>query len=149
VHLLQSTLKKHSLDATHIELELTESALLNNETQAESILNQLHNMGIIISIDDFGTGYASLAYLKRLPIDVLKIDKSFTDGILHDADDIAIVNAIYGLAKGLGLKLVAEGIETLEQLEKIKELGVDYGQGYFWSPPKPADQYIALLDSLK
>gem|GEM_PF-5991746 len=149
VTLLQNTLDKHQLDATHIELELTESTLLKNEHEAEAILTQLHDMGIKISIDDFGTGYASLAYLKRLPIDVLKIDKSFTDGILHDPDDIAIVNAIYGLAKGFGLKLVAEGIETKEQLEKIKKLGVDYGQGYFWSPPKPADKYIELLNNLK
>jgi len=146
--LLKETLDEYQLDATHIELELTESTLLKNESQAEFILNELHNMGIIISIDDFGTGYASLSYLKKLPIDKLKIDKSFTDGILHDPDDIAIVNAIYGLAKGLGLKLVAEGIETQEQLEKIRELGIDYGQGYFWSPPRAADQYVELLKSL-
>ncbi len=149
VSLLENTLNKHQLDATQIELELTESALLKNEDQAESILSQLHDMGIIISIDDFGTGYASLSYLKRLPIDVLKIDKSFIDGILHDPDDIAIVNAIYGLAKGLGLKLVAEGIETVEQLERIKQIGVDYGQGYYWSQPRPANQYVDLLERLK
>ncbi len=148
VTLLQQTLDKHQLDATHIELELTESTLLKNENQAESILNQLHDMGVKISIDDFGTGYASLSYLKRLPIDIIKIDKSFTDGILHDPDDIAIVNAIFGLAKGFEIKLVAEGIETQGQLDKIKELGIDYGQGYFWSPPLPADQYVALLEKL-
>jgi len=149
VTLLQNELNKHQLDATHIELELTESTLLKNENEAESKLKQLHDMGVKISIDDFGTGYASLSYLKRLPIDIIKIDRSFTDGILHDPDDIAIVNAIYGLARGFGLKLVAEGIETKEQLARIKELGVDYGQGYFWSPPRPADQYIELLESLK
>lgn len=148
VGLLKETLDKYQLDATHIELELTESTLLKNEAQAESILNELHEMGIIISIDDFGTGYASLSYLKKLPIDILKIDKSFTDGILHDPDDIAIVNAIYGLARGLGLKLVAEGIETSEQLEKIKEMGVDFGQGYLWSPPRAADQYLETLMNL-
>jgi len=148
VTLLQNTLDTNHLDATHIELELTESTLLKNENQAESILNQLHNMGVKISIDDFGTGYASLAYLKRLPIDIIKIDKSFTDGILHDPDDIAIVNAIYGLAKGFEIKLVAEGIETEGQLKKIAELGVDYGQGYFWSPPLPAEQYAQLLEKL-
>jgi len=148
VTLFEETLEKNNLDATHIEIELTESALIHNENHAESTLKQLHKMGIKISIDDFGTGYASLSYLKRLPIDVLKIDKSFTDGILHDPDDIAIVNAIYGLAKGLGLKLVAEGIETSEQLARVKSIGVDYGQGYYWSPPKPAEQYVALLQSL-
>lgn len=149
VTLLKQTLASNELDATHIEIELTESTLLHSEGHAESTLNQLHDMGITISIDDFGTGYASLAYLKRLPIDILKIDKSFTDGILHDPDDIAIINAIYGLAKGLGLKLVAEGIETIEQLERVKSIGVDYGQGYFWSPPRPAGQYIELLANLK
>ena len=146
---LKRVLEQHQLDASNIELELTESTLLKNESNAEEILGQLSDMGIVISIDDFGTGYASLSYLKRLPIDILKIDKSFTDGILHDSDDIAIVNAIYGLARGLGLKLVAEGIETQEQLARIKEMGVDFGQGYFWSPPKPAEQYLELLDSLK
>jgi len=148
VTLLQEVLSENQLDATHIELELTESTLLKNENQAESILNQLHNMGIKISIDDFGTGYASLSYLKRLPIDILKIDKSFTDGILNDPDDIAIINAIYGLAKGFEIKLVAEGIETEGQLEKMRVLGVDYGQGYFWSPPLPAEQYTELLKKL-
>ncbi len=145
VTLLGDVLGHHDLDPRHIELELTESTLLKNEDQAESKLNKLHRMGITISIDDFGTGYASLSYLKRLPIDVLKIDRSFTDGILKDPDDIAIVNAIYGLAKGLGLKLVAEGIETLDQLNKIREMGVDFGQGYLWSPPTSAPQYTELL----
>lgn len=148
VALLEETLTRNNLDATHIEFELTESTLLHNEDHAESTLNRLHDMGITISIDDFGTGYASLAYLKRLPIDILKIDKSFTDGILHDSDDIAIINAICGLARGLGLELVAEGIETGEQLDKVKSLGIDYGQGYLWSPPVPADQYANMLESL-
>jgi len=105
-------------------------------------------MGIRIAIDDFGTGYASLSYLKSLPIDILKIDRSFTDGITHDPDDIAIVTAICGLAKGLGMELVAEGIETAEQLEKIIELGIDYGQGYLWGAPCAADDFITLINRL-
>ncbi len=148
VGLLSDMLSRYQLNPQHIELELTESTLLKHENHAESKLNQLSKMGVIISIDDFGTGYASLSYLKRLPIDVLKIDRSFTDGILKDADDIAIVNAIEGLARGLGLKLVAEGIETEEQLKKIKSMGIDFGQGYLWSPPRPADEYGTLLDKL-
>jgi len=148
VSTLKECLNMHQLNAENIELELTESTLLKNEDNAEEILNQLHDMGITISIDDFGTGYASLAYLKRLPIDILKIDRSFTDGILHDPDDIAIVNAIYGLARGLGLKLVAEGIETREQLAVLTEMGVDYGQGYFWSPPLAPEKYLDLLENL-
>jgi len=149
VGILKETLHRHKLNAKNIELELTESTLLKNEGNAEEKLNQLHEMGITISIDDFGTGYASLAYLKRLPIDILKIDRSFTDGILHDPDDIAIVNAIYGLAQGLGLKLVAEGIETREQLSVLTEMGVDYGQGYFWSPPLPSEKYLGLLKEIE
>ncbi len=148
VSLLKEVINEHQLDPEHIELELTESTLLNNEDQALAILTELHNMGIVLSIDDFGTGYASLAYLKRLPIDVLKIDRSFTDGIMHDPDDQAIINAINGLARGLGLKLVAEGIETQDQLEQIKRLGVDYGQGYYWSPPRPAEQYCDMLATI-
>ena len=149
IGLFEKVFNQNDLNPNFIELELTESALLSNEHQAESKLNRLHDMGITISIDDFGTGYASLSYLKRLPIDVLKIDRSFTDGILKDPDDIAIINAISGLANALGLKLVAEGIENIEQLQKAKELGIDYGQGYFWSQPCPADQYMELLRRLE
>lgn len=145
VGLLNENLQEYNLDPRCIELELTESTLLKHEQEASKKLDRLHNMGLKISIDDFGTGYASLSYLKRLPIDVLKIDRSFTDGVLHDPDDITIIHAINGLGKGLGLKLVAEGIETNAQLGKFTELGVDYGQGYLWSPPCSADDYTRLL----
>jgi diguanylate cyclase (GGDEF)-like protein len=148
VSLFKEVLQQTGLDANYVELELTESALLNREDHAESKLNQLHNMGLKISIDDFGTGYASLSYLKRLPIDILKIDRSFTDGILSDPDDIAIINAITGLAQAMDLKLVAEGIETIEQLEKIRGLKIDYGQGYYWSPPCSDEDYKDLLARL-
>lgn len=148
VSLFKTMLDKYQLDASQLEIELTESTLLSNEDHAESRLNQLHQMGIRIAIDDFGTGYASLSYLKSLPIDILKIDRSFTDGITHDPDDIAIVTAIYGLAKGLGMELVAEGIETTEQLEKIIEMGIDYGQGYLWGAPCAADDFITLINRL-
>jgi diguanylate cyclase (GGDEF)-like protein len=148
VSLFREILNSCNIEPSYIELELTESALLNNEDHAESKLSQLHDMGIKISIDDFGTGYASLSYLKRLPIDILKIDRSFTDGILHDSDDIAIVNAITGLANALGLELVAEGIETAEQLDKIMSLGIGHGQGYFWSPPCSAEDYLSLFRRL-
>ena len=147
--LLYDVLQKNNLPANYIELEISEKALLNNEDHAESKLNQLHNMGIKISIDDFGTGYASLSCLKRLPIDTLKIDRSFTNGILNNPDDIAIINAITGLAQAMDLELVAEGIETIEQLEKIKKLKINYGQGYYWSPPYPADRYKELLARLE
>ncbi|MCW9013936.1 MAG: EAL domain-containing protein [Gammaproteobacteria bacterium] len=146
--LFKKIFSENDIDPSHIELELTESALLNNEYHTESKLNKLHDMGIKISIDDFGTGYASLSYLKRLPIDILKIDRSFTDGVLTDPDDLAIINAITGLATALGLQLVAEGIEDIEQLNKIIDLGIDYGQGFYWSQPCSADQYMELLQRL-
>ena len=145
VNQLKETLEKYHLDASNIGFELTESTLLKNESQAAITLNELHKMGVIITIDDFGTGHTSLSSLKKMPINTLKIDTSFVNGILNNPDDKAIVNAIYGMAKGLGLKLVAEGIETQKQLEKIKEIGVDYGQGFLWNPATTAEQYIKLL----
>jgi diguanylate cyclase (GGDEF)-like protein len=148
VALFRQIISECDIQPDHIELELTESALLNNEDHAESKLNQLHDMGLKISIDDFGTGYASLSYLKRLPIDILKIDRSFTDGVLYDSDDIAIIKAITGLASALGLNLVAEGIETAEQLDKIMSLGINYGQGFYWSPPCSTEDYVALYKRL-
>lgn len=148
VSIFENILNETDLDPHYIELEITESALLNNEHHAESRLNTLHEMGISIAIDDFGTGYASLAYLKRLPIDTLKIDSSFTDGLLHDSDDNAIVLAITGLAKAMSMKLVAEGIENEDQLRKLIELEVDYGQGYYWSPAVAAGEYAKLIEKL-
>ena len=148
IALFRQIIDQCNIQPSHIELELTESALLNNEDHAESKLSQLHDMGLKISIDDFGTGYASLSYLKRLPIDILKIDRSFTDGVLYDSDDIAIIKAITGLANALSLELVAEGIETAEQLDKIMSLGISYGQGYYWSPPCSAEDYETLFQRL-
>lgn len=148
VSIFEDCINNDDVKAHYFELELTESALLNNEDHAESKLNKLHNMGIKISIDDFGTGYASLAYLKKLPIDILKIDRSFTDGILHDPDDMAIVKAISSLATALDLKTVVEGIETKEQLDKALQLNIDYGQGYYWSPPRSADDYKETIKKL-
>ncbi len=148
VSLFENILSETDLDPHFIELEITESALLHNEHHSESRLNTLHNMGIRIAIDDFGTGYASLSYLKRLPIDTLKIDTTFTDGLLHDGDDKAIVLAIIGLAKAMDMELVAEGIENEEQLKKLIELEVDYGQGYYWSPAVAAEEYEILLEKL-
>ncbi len=136
-----------SISPSCVELEITESVLLNSEHAVIEKLNQLQSMGIRFALDDFGTGYASLTYLKRLPIDTLKIDRSFIDGIIHDNDDIAIVLAIIGLAKAMQKQLVAEGIETIEQYEKIRELGVDYGQGYYWSRAVDSDEFIKVLES--
>lgn len=128
-----------------LELELTESALMENEESVIQTLDQLRCLGIRLAIDDFGTGYSSLAYLKRFPLDVLKIDKKFIDDIPHRSDDMAIATAIIGIAHTLGFKVLAEGVETAAQLEFLTAQQCDFYQGYFCSPPVPAAQFERLL----
>lgn len=131
----------------HLELELTESSIMQNAGFAASVLSRLKGMGINISIDDFGTGFSSLASLKRLPIDALKIDKSFVSDATTDPDDAALVMAIITLAHNLRLKVIAEGVETEEQLRFLHLLRCDEIQGYLFSKPLPADALVSLLDS--
>jgi len=129
-----------------LNLELTESSIMRNAETAVKILDELKSSGIKISIDDFGTGYSSLGYLKRLPIDVLKIDKSFITHLTTNSEDAALVNAIISLAHNLRLKIVAEGIETEEQLRFLHLLRCDEGQGYFFSKPVCAKDFQKLLE---
>ena len=126
------------LDPQHLELELTESVLMANPERAIHTLDRLHAVGVAIAIDDFGTGYSSLSYLKRLPIDRLKIDRSFVGDITTDPDDEAITKTIITMAHSLGLDVVAEGVETLEQLEYLHEQGCDEIQGHWLSIPLDA-----------
>jgi len=128
-----------------LELELTESALMENQQTVVQVLDDLRGLGIRLAIDDFGTGYSSLAYLKRFPLDVLKIDKKFIDDIPHSKDDMAIATAIIGIAHALGFKVLAEGVETAQQLEFLRQQRCDQYQGYLCSPPIPADKFEALL----
>ncbi len=130
-----------------LELELTESSIMKNADFAAEVLNRLKSMGIGISIDDFGTGYSSLASLKRLPIDALKIDQSFVRDATSDPDDAALVMAIVTLAHNLRLKVIAEGVETEEQLRFLQLLRCDEIQGYFFCKPLPAKSLVPLLDS--
>ena len=118
-----------------LSLELTESALIEGNPAIEESLQKLHNLGVRIGLDDFGTGFSSLAYLKRFPISFLKIDRSFVNGLGTDDDDSAIVRATIALAHGLNLRVVAEGVETDEQLRHLAELDCEYGQGYLFSKP--------------
>jgi diguanylate cyclase (GGDEF)-like protein len=140
-------LNESGLAPGHLEMELTESSIMQNAEFAAAVLTRWKNLGINISIDDFGTGFSSLASLKRLPIDALKIDQSFVCDATTDPDDAAIVMAIITLAHNLRLKVVAEGVETEEQLRFLQLLRCDEIQGYFFSKPLPADALVSLFDT--
>ena len=128
-----------------LELEVTESVVMHNPQEAIRILEQLSAQGIHISVDDFGTGYSSLSYLKQFRLDTLKIDRSFVRDINSDADDAAIVRSVIALAHSLRLQVIAEGVETAEQLEYLRALGCDQYQGYLRSKPVPAAEFEAML----
>jgi EAL domain-containing protein (putative c-di-GMP-specific phosphodiesterase class I) len=137
------------IDPRRIEFEITETLLVSNVAEHSHVLRALGELGCGIAVDDFGTGYSSLSYLKRLPIDTLKIDRGFVRDIVSDPDDTAIVSAIVALARKLKLDVVAEGVETPEQLAVVRELGIDRYQGYVFSPAVPAEEFAArFLDPL-
>lgn len=133
------------LDPRQLDLELTESTLMHDPEVATEILRGLKDMGLKISIDDFGTGYSSLSYLKMFPVNAVKIDRSFIHQVTTSSDDAAIARAIVGMAHSLKLKVVAEGVETLEQLEFLRSIECDEIQGYFISRPVPSDEFAQLL----
>lgn len=128
-----------------LELEITESSVMDDPESALNILSAFHSMGIRIAIDDFGTGYSSLSYLKRFPLDVLKIDRSFVADIPGDSDDAAIVETIIAMAHRLNLLVIAEGVETQEQVDFLFEHGCDHVQGYFYGRPMPAKDLLSRL----
>ncbi len=144
---LSTIVQETGFDFKFLDLEITESAIMSEPEVAVRTLNELRQLGIKISLDDFGTGYSSLSYLKRLPIDILKIDKSFVDDVTNNSDDAALVEAIITLAHTLNLKVVAEGIETNEQLEFLQRLNCDEWQGYLFSKPVPVADFARLLAS--
>jgi diguanylate cyclase len=133
------------LDPRFLELELTESAVMTNPEESAGILEQLSRMGVLVSVDDFGTGYSSMSYLRRFPIDKLKIDRGFVKDLMTRTDDASIVQAIISLAHSLRLKVVAEGVETPEQLDSLKSMGCDQYQGFHFSPPLSAGDFGALM----
>jgi EAL domain-containing protein (putative c-di-GMP-specific phosphodiesterase class I) len=143
--LLATVLFETGFPARQLELEITESGLMENQNNATDILNSLRTQGIHLAIDDFGTGYSSLSYLKHFPLNVLKIDKSFIDEIPHSKDDMEIAATIIAMAHTLGFKVLAEGVETPEQLAFLQEHGCDIYQGFIKSCPLPAKEFAKLL----
>jgi diguanylate cyclase (GGDEF)-like protein len=144
---VRGALQEAQLDPRFLEIELTESAVMTNPEDSAAILEQLSRMGVLVSVDDFGTGYSSMSYLRRFPIDKLKIDRSFITDLTTRADDASIVQAIVSLAHSLRLKVVAEGVETVEQLKFLQSVGCDQYQGYHFSPPLPASEFAELVSS--
>lgn len=138
-------LRDHDLDPLCLELEITESMVMHDPVEATATLHELKGLGLRLSMDDFGTGYSSLSYLKSFPIDILKIDRSFVQDITTDASGAAIVRAIISLAHSLKLKVVAEGVETIEQLDFLREHDCDEMQGFYFSPAVPAEDFFRLL----
>jgi diguanylate cyclase (GGDEF)-like protein/PAS domain S-box-containing protein len=147
VDLVADTLQRHGVDPAQLGLEITESALLEDAEGAVTALSSLRELGVRLAVDDFGTGYSSLSYLKRLPVDAVKIDRSFVDGLAVDGDDSAIVAAVAGMARALRLTTIAEGVENLDQLQALKRLGCDLAQGYFFTTPQPPSHISRLLES--
>ena len=145
VEVIRSALTAENLDARCLEIELTESAVMTNPEESVGVLKQLRKMGVTVAVDDFGTGYSSLSYLRRFPIDKLKIDRSFVRDLATSRTDESIVRAIISLAHSVGLQVVAEGVETEEQLRCVRALGCDHWQGYYCCEPQPAELFGAML----
>jgi EAL domain-containing protein (putative c-di-GMP-specific phosphodiesterase class I) len=145
IGLVQQTLTDTHLPADALELEVTESMVMRDVTSAVATMARLKQLGVAISIDDFGTGHASLRYLHDFPVDTLKIDRAFVDGVCKARDAAAIASMIIRLGQLLGLKTVAEGIEKDDQREYLRLEGCDIGQGYLFSPPVPAARFEELV----
>ncbi len=145
---VSDTLKRYKLDPSWLELEITESTLMHDIERVIGIMDRINRLGVALSLDDFGTGYSSLSYLKRFPINTLKIDRSFTMGIPHDASDCAIAGTIISIGRQLHHRVIAEGVETLDQLEFLRQSGCDEVQGYLYAKPLPAAEFeLSLRDN--
>lgn len=147
VEMVEQVLTDSGLPADLLELELTESVIMEHTDTAVDTIGRLWALGVQLAMDDFGTGYSSLSYLKRFPMQILKIDRSFINDLTSDPGDAALTRAIIVMAHSLDMQVVAEGVETAEQLEFLRKEGCDFMQGYYYSPPRPADEFEALLRS--
>ena len=142
---VRAILRETGLEPRYLELELTETFLMQDSKSTAAVLKELKDIGVHLALDDFGTGYSSLSYVKRFPIDTLKIDQSFVRDLATDADDASIVSAVISMGKSLHMRVVAEGVETREQLEFLREHSCPFAQGYYFSPPVSAGEFSKLL----
>ena len=141
---IEEILDRTGLAPHHLTLEITESALMKDAATALVVLRALKDIGVLLAIDDFGTGYSSLSYLQRFPLDVLKVDRMFVEELGRDAGGDEIVSAVITLAHALGLEVVAEGVETTQQLDILRGLDCDFAQGFLFSRPVPASELRSL-----
>jgi diguanylate cyclase (GGDEF)-like protein/PAS domain S-box-containing protein len=144
-----NALSKHEIPSNRLELEITEDYIMQQDEQSVNALEELRNSSVQISIDDFGTGYSSLSYLKKLPINKIKIDRNFVEGVPSDPHDKAIINAVIAIGKSLDYKVIAEGVENEEQLNFLREEGCTEYQGYYFSKPLPAEEFENMLQEKK
>ena len=145
VRVVKQVLKETGIDANNIMIDITESMIMDNTKIAARVLKQLKTMKIQLAIDDFGTGYSSLGYIRKFPADLLKIDRSFISRMNDDEESLGIVRAVITMARNLGLKVIAEGVETAEQLKQLRTLGCDYGQGFYFSQPLDSQEVEHIL----
>ena len=147
IQIIRDALQEANLDAKNLEVEITENTLMQNTKETIRILEQMRDLKLRIALDDFGTGYSSLSYLTSFPVDILKIDRSFVMGCATHNNNRIIIKAIVAMGHSLGMKIVAEGIESEEEFQLLKEYGVNEGQGYHFSPPIAQNQFIKFLES--
>ncbi|MFO7803311.1 MAG: EAL domain-containing protein, partial [Desulfovermiculus sp.] len=139
IEVVRVALAENGVRAENLEVEITETGLMENVDRASQILQTLSSWEVRVALDDFGKGYSSLSYLQKLPINIIKIDKGFVDGLPEDKDSVTLVQTIIAMAHNLGKEVLAEGVEHEEQSQTLLELGCDYGQGFLWSRPQPVD----------
>jgi EAL domain-containing protein (putative c-di-GMP-specific phosphodiesterase class I) len=144
---LDQLARSHDVAPSAVSLEITESAAMLDPGHVRKVLLAIRDQGFSLALDDFGTGYSSLSHVKRLPIDTLKIDRAFVDGVTADRDDRAIVAAAVGLGEALDLQVVAEGVEMQVQARALQALGCQIGQGFLYSAAVPGEELLALMDS--
>jgi len=149
VEKVRAALEESQLSATEIELEITESTIMQDDKMIDASFAALHEFGISLALDDFGTGYSSLTYLRRFPISRVKIDRSFVEGIPADQDNLALTAAIISMSHHLMMSVVGEGVETEEQAQSLRELGCEELQGFLFSPPVPPEEFVRFLEPAK